>query len=132
MLFQEKLHRLREIQTIKLSGKCNSIATSTIWFILIKPQISPDRDLFSSVIPFVFRSGSFHLFTLSEKERPQIRAAGLIFLFFSKVNIGCGHRTSFLSPASNHGPVSFHRSCASAFCLYRPYHLCARPRSGSG
>src|SRR5699024_1530109 len=63
LLFQEKLHRLREIQTIKLSGKCNSIATSTIWFILIKPQISPDRDLFPSVIPFVFRSGSFHLFT---------------------------------------------------------------------
>ena len=58
--------------------------------------------------------------------------SGLIFLFFCKVNIGCHHESSFLSPVSNHEPVSFHQSCALTFCRSRPYRLCARPRSGSG
>ena len=130
LLLQEKLHGLREVQAIKLSGKGNGIAAFRI--ILIEPEIPPDRDFFSTMVPFVFRSGSFHLLTLSKKERPQICAAGLIFLFFCNMDISRSHEASFLSPVLNHGPVSFHRSYASAFGLSHPYRLCARPRSGSG
>ena len=54
--------------------------------VLVKPQITSDRDLGAAVFPFVFAAGAFQCLPLIAKQLGKICLPGRLFLFFCEVD----------------------------------------------
>ena len=57
-----ELLQMSNIESIESADEVNGVAALLI--VLMEPQVSADSDLLRSVLPFVFRAGSFELFSL--------------------------------------------------------------------
>ena len=57
VIAEQKIDGLRKVHVIKAADKVNGVAADA--FILMKPQISSDRNLFRAVTPHIFLAGAF-------------------------------------------------------------------------
>lgn len=57
VITKQKIDSLRKVHVIKSANKVYGIATDA--FILMKPQISSDRNFFRAVTPHIFLAGAF-------------------------------------------------------------------------
>ena len=63
VIAEQKIDGLRKVHVIKSADEVNGVATDA--FILMKPQISSDRNLFRAVTPHIFLAGAFEPFPLA-------------------------------------------------------------------
>lgn len=57
-----ELLQMSNIESIESADEVNGVAALLI--VLMEPQVSADSDLLRSVLPFIFRAGSFECFSL--------------------------------------------------------------------
>lgn len=89
---QQKFNCLRITLTHEAAHKVNGVAALVV--ILVKPQITSDRDLGAAIFPFVFTAGAFQCLTLPAEQLGNIRLPGCLFLSFCKVYILSSHSPS--------------------------------------
>lgn len=89
---QQKFDRLRIAFAHEAAHKIDGVAALMV--ILVKPQITSNRDLGAAIFPFVFTAGAFQCLTLPAEQLGNIRLPGCLFLFFCKVYILSSHSPS--------------------------------------
>lgn len=85
VIAEQKIDGLRKVHVIKSTNEVYGVATDA--FILMKPQISSDRNLFRAVTPHIFLAGAFELFPLTLQECNQVCLSGSFPLFGGEMYI---------------------------------------------
>jgi len=85
VITKQKIDSLRKVHVIKSANKVYGIATDA--FILMKPQISSDRNFFRAVTPYILLAGAFEVFALTLQKCDQVCLPSSFPLFGCKVNI---------------------------------------------
>ena len=85
VIAEQKIDGLRKVHVIKSTDEVHGIAADA--FVLMKPKVSSDSNLFRAVTPHIFLAGAFEAFALTLQECDQIRLPGSFFLLGGKVNI---------------------------------------------
>lgn len=85
VIAEQEIDSLRKIHVIKSANEVYGIATDS--FVLMKPQISSDRNFFRAVTPHIFLAGAFEAFALALQESDQVRLPGSFLLYGGKVNV---------------------------------------------
>ena len=57
VIAEQEIDGLRKVHIIKSANKVNGVAADA--FVLMKPQVSSDRNLFRAVTPYIFFAGAF-------------------------------------------------------------------------
>ena len=85
VIAEQEIDGLRKVHVIKSTDEVNGVATDA--FILMKPQISSDRNFFRAVTPHIFLAGAFEAFALALQESDQVRLPSSFLLLGCKVNV---------------------------------------------
>ena len=85
VIAEQKIDGLRKVHIIKSTDEVHGIAADA--FVLMKPQVSSDRNLFRSVTPNILLAGVFEAFALALQESDQVRLPGSFLLCVCKVNV---------------------------------------------
>ena len=85
VIAEQKIDGLRKVHVIKSADEVHGIAADA--FVLMKPQVSSDRNLFRAVTPHIFLAGAFEAFALALQESDQVRLPGSFLLCGCKVNV---------------------------------------------
>ena len=85
VITEQEIDGLRKVHVIKSANEVYGVATDA--FILMKPQISSDRNFFRAVTPHIFLAGAFEAFALVLQESDQVRLPGSFLLCGCKVNV---------------------------------------------
>ena len=85
VIAEQKIDGLRKVHVVKAADKVNGVAADA--FVLMKPQVSSDRNLFRAVTPHIFLAGAFEAFTLALQECDQVCLPGSFLLLGCKVNV---------------------------------------------
>ena len=85
VIAEQKIDGLRKVHVIKSTDEVYGVAADA--FVLMKPQVSSDRNLFRAVTPHIFLAGAFEAFTLALQECDQVCLPGRFLLCGCKVNV---------------------------------------------
>ena len=85
VIAEQKIDGLRKVHVIKSANKVYGVAADA--FILMKPQVSSDRNLFRAVTPHIFLAGAVEAFALALQECDQVCLPSSFLLLGCKVNV---------------------------------------------